>query len=100
MDKIKTIAHLADIHIRKLHRITEYRDVFNRLYKKLDKLGISNKNEINDFILFKRLLFTKKRKSLKNILKKYCLEDKFDLSLRVESLKLDELIKIFRAVNL
>ena len=38
MDKIKTIAHLADIHIRKLHRITEYRDVFNRLYKKLDKL--------------------------------------------------------------
>tara|TARA_R110001592_G_scaffold136055_2_gene352837 strand:- start:496 stop:3702 length:3207 start_codon:yes stop_codon:yes gene_type:complete len=35
MDKIKTIAHLADIHIRKLHRFVEYRDVFNRLYKKL-----------------------------------------------------------------
>ena len=34
MDKIKTIAHLADIHIRKLHRFVEYRDVFNRLYKK------------------------------------------------------------------
>ena len=36
--KIKTIAHLADIHIRKLHRFVEYRDVFNRLYKKLEKL--------------------------------------------------------------
>ena len=35
---IKTIAHLADIHIRKLHRIIEYRDVFNRLYKKLEEL--------------------------------------------------------------
>ena len=35
MDKIKTIAHLADIHIRKLHRFVEYRDVFDRLYEKL-----------------------------------------------------------------
>ena len=35
MDKIKTIAHLADIHIRKLHRFAEYRDVFDRLYVKL-----------------------------------------------------------------
>jgi DNA repair exonuclease SbcCD ATPase subunit len=35
MDKIKTIAHLADIHIRKLHRFREYRDVFKRLYKRL-----------------------------------------------------------------
>ena len=38
MGKIKTIAHLADIHIRKLHRFVEYRDVFNRLYKKLEEL--------------------------------------------------------------
>ena len=38
MDKIKTIAHLADIHIRKLHRFVEYRDVFDRLYKKLKQL--------------------------------------------------------------
>ena len=35
MDNVKTIAHLADIHIRKLHRFVEYRDVFKRLYKKL-----------------------------------------------------------------
>ena len=33
---IKTIAHLADIHIRKLHRFVEYREVFKRLYKKLE----------------------------------------------------------------
>ena len=32
---IKKIAHLADIHIRKLHRFVEYREVFERLYKKL-----------------------------------------------------------------
>jgi DNA repair exonuclease SbcCD ATPase subunit len=36
--KIKKIAHLADIHIRKLHRFVEYRDVFSRLYKKLEEL--------------------------------------------------------------
>ena len=33
--KINKIAHLADIHIRKLHRFAEYRDVFERLYVKL-----------------------------------------------------------------
>ena len=38
MDKIKTIAHLSDIHIRKLHRFVEYRDVFKRLYKKLKEI--------------------------------------------------------------
>ena len=27
------------------------------------------------------------------------LKDKFDLNLRVENLKLDELIKLFRAIN-
>ena len=35
---IKTIAHLADIHIRKLRRFVEYREVFNRLYKQLRKI--------------------------------------------------------------
>ena len=37
-DKIEKILHIADIHIRKLHRMTEYRDVFNRLYKRLEEL--------------------------------------------------------------
>ena len=35
---IKTIAHLADIHIRKLHRFVEYRQVFKQLYKQLKDL--------------------------------------------------------------
>ena len=38
MNKIKTIAHLADIHIRKLHRFVEYREVFDRLYNQLEQL--------------------------------------------------------------
>ena len=32
---VKKIAHLADIHIRKLHRFNEYREVFQNLYEKL-----------------------------------------------------------------
>lgn len=35
---IKTIAHCADIHIRKLHRFVEYREVFNRFYEQLKEL--------------------------------------------------------------
>ena len=35
---VKTIAHLADIHIRKLHRFVEYRQVFKKLYKQLKEL--------------------------------------------------------------
>jgi len=35
---VKTIAHLSDIHIRKLHRFVEYREVFKRLYKQLKQL--------------------------------------------------------------
>ena len=68
-------------------------------FKKINESLIKRK-EIEDFILFKRKLFSQKRKSLKKILKNYYLEDEFNLGLRVESLTLNELIKIFRAVNL
>ena len=68
------------------------------IFKKI-KNKLLNNNEINDFIIFKRNLFSHKRKSLKNLLKKYNLKNKFDLNLRVEDLELDELIKIFRATN-
>jgi 16S rRNA (adenine1518-N6/adenine1519-N6)-dimethyltransferase len=67
---------------------------FNKLKKK-----IININEINKFIIFKRNLFSHKRKSLKNLLKKYNLKNEFDLNLRVEDLNLDELVKIFRATS-
>jgi DNA repair exonuclease SbcCD nuclease subunit len=35
MEKIKYIAHIGDIHIRKYKRHDEYEKVFNKLYKKL-----------------------------------------------------------------
>ena len=67
---------------------------FNKLKRKIIKI-----NEINKFIIFKRNLFSHKRKSLKNLLKKYDFKNEFDLNLRVEDLNLDELVKIFRATN-
>ena len=67
---------------------------FNKLKRKIIKI-----NEINKFIIFKRNLFSHKRKSLKNLLKKYDLKNEFDLNLRVEDLNLDELVKIFRATS-
>ena len=67
---------------------------FKKLRKKLIK-----KKELNEFILFKRKLFSNKRKSLKNILKNYELRDNFDLNLRVENLNLNELIRLFRAIK-
>ena len=59
------------------------------------------KMEIDDFINFKRNLFSHKRKTLNNLLKnyKFC-KEKFDLSLRIEDINLQQLLKIFREINL
>ena len=67
---------------------------FKKLKKKLLEI-----EEINRFIIFKRNLFSHKRKSLKNLLKKYDLKQSIDLNLRVEDLKLDELVRIFRSIS-
>lgn len=67
-------------------------------FSKKEKALIEN-NEIESFIKFKQTLFSYKRKSLRNLLREYKLEKKFNLDLRVENLKLDELIKIFRTIN-
>ena len=67
-------------------------------FSKKDKKLLKN-DEINDFIIFKRNLFTHKRKSLKNLLKKYNIENDFNLNLRVENLELKTLIAIFRKIN-
>ena len=67
-------------------------------FKKKNKSLLSY-NEIENFILFKQKLFSFKRKTLKNILKKYDLNEKFNLNSRVEDLKLKELIKIFKTIN-
>lgn len=58
-------------------------------------------NEIDNFILFKRYLFSHKRKKLNNLLKKYHFKkEEFNLNKRVEDICLEELLKIFREVNL
>ncbi len=68
-------------------------------FEKLEKSLIEN-NEIKKFIEFKRYLFSYKRKSLKNLLKKYEVSKSYDLELRVEKLKLVDLISIFREISL
>jgi 16S rRNA (adenine1518-N6/adenine1519-N6)-dimethyltransferase len=67
-------------------------------FKKISKPLIDN-CEIDNFINFKRSLFSFKRKSLKNVLKKYNLDNDFNLKLRVNELELDSLISIFRKIN-
>ena len=67
--------------------------IFKKIKNKIKR------SETNDFILFKRKLFSHKRKSLKKILKNYEFKSNLDLNLRVENLKLEELIKLFRAIN-
>ena len=64
---------------------------------KKKKLNLINKNKIEKFIEFKRNLFSHKRKSLKKNLKMYEIKNDFDLKLRVEDLKLEELIRLFRS---
>ena len=39
---IKKIYHIADVHIRNLKRHTEYREVFNRLYKYINDTKTSD----------------------------------------------------------
>ncbi len=66
-------------------------------FKKIRK-RIKN-NEINNFLYFKRKLFSQKRKSLKRALKDYKINGNIDLSLRVENLDLGDFIKLFRTIN-
>ena len=55
--------------------------------------------ESNKFIEFKRYLFSHKRKSLGNLLKKFNYVSNIDLSLRIEDLELKDLINIFRQIS-
>ena len=67
-------------------------------FEKLNKC-LLKKNEIDNFIKFKRYLFSYKRKSLKNLLKKYKINSNINLDIRAERLELKMLIKIFREIN-
>jgi len=69
-------------------------------FKRRKKI-LLEKIEIKEFIIFKRNLFSHKRKTLNNLLKDYNFnKEKFDLKLRVEDLNLQQLINIFREINL
>ena len=68
-------------------------------FEKLDKCLLKN-NEIDNFIKFKKYLFSYKRKSLKNLLKKFKINTNINLDMRAEKLELEMLIKIFREISL
>ena len=58
-----------------------------------------DENEIDNYVKFKRKLFSHKRKTLKNLLRGYKIKGDIDLTLRAEKLKLPSLINIFREIN-
>ena len=68
---------------------------------KRKKNFLIKKIEIDNFIKFKRNLFSHKRKTLNNQLKDFNFDKKnFDLSIRIEDISLQQLLKIFREINL
>tara|TARA_B100001093_G_C26605428_1_gene917790 strand:+ start:165 stop:902 length:738 start_codon:yes stop_codon:yes gene_type:complete len=91
---IKLDFHISKNSFRPIPKVDSSVLTFLKRNKKLLK-----KDEINDFILFKRNLFSHKRKSLKNLLKKYNVGKDFNLNLRVENLELETLIRLFRKIN-
>ena len=72
-----------------------------QFYYLIKEDALLSKMEVSKYIEFKRNIFSHKRKTLKNLLKNYdTLRNDIDLTLRVEEIKLSQLIKIFREVNL
>ena len=70
------------------------------LFRKIEKPLLLN-SEIENFISFKQKVFSFKRKSLNKILKNYDLSSlDLDLTQRVESLSIGNLLRIFRKINL
>ena len=92
--KIKLKFHVSKNCYRPIPKIDSTVLKFEKLNKCLLK-----KNEIDNFIKFKRYLFSHKRKSLKNLLKKYEINSNINLDIRAERLELKMLIKIFREIN-
>ncbi len=68
-------------------------------FNKIDRKLIDTE-DINEFIIFKRKLFSHKRKTLKKLLKNYDLGQKYDLSQRVENLDLQQLIELYRKTKI
>ena len=91
---IKLNFHVSKNCFRPIPKVNSTVLTFQRKKNKL-----INDDEKEDFIIFKRKLFSHKRKTLKNLLKKYEVKEAFDLNLRVENLQIEELISLFRSVN-
>ena len=69
------------------------------LFNKKNKF-LLNQNEIKNYVEFKRDLFSHKRKTLNNILKRFDFDrEGLDLNKRVEELDIQILIELFRRVN-
>ncbi len=92
--KIKLCFHVSKNSFKPIPKVNSSVLIFKKRDRKL-----INEDEVDNFINFKRKLFSHKRKSLKNLLKEYNLDNKFDLNLRVEDLQLSTLLKIFREIN-
>ena len=92
--KIRLKFHVSKNCYRPIPKVDSSVLKFEKLNQSLIKT-----DEIESFIKFKRYLFSYKRKSLGNLLKKYKFNENINLSMRAESLKLKELIKIFREIN-
>ena len=91
---IKLNFHVSKNCFRPIPKVNSTVLTFQRKKNKL-----INDDEKEDFIIFKRKLFSHKRKTLKNLLKKYEVKEAFDLNLRVENLQIEELITLFRSIN-
>ena len=92
--KIRLKFHVSKNCYRPIPKVDSSVLKFEKLNKSLIKT-----DEIESFIKFKRYLFSYKRKSLGNLLKKYKFNENINFGMRAESLKLKELIKIFREIN-
>ena len=92
--KIKLEFHVSKNCFRPIPKI----DSSVLKFEKLDKCLLKN-YEIDNFIKFKRYLFSYKRKSLKNLLKKFKINKNINLDIRAEKLELKMLISIFREIN-
>ena len=92
--EIKTNFKVSKHCFRPIPKVDSKVILFSKNKTLIDKIYI------NKFILFKRKLFSQKRKTLSNILKAFKDNlDDFDLSRRPEDLELKELILLFKKIN-
>ena len=92
--KIRLEFHVSKNCFRPIPKIESSVLKFEKLKKSLIK-----KDELENFIKFKRYVFSYKRKSLRNILKKYDIKEDISLGLRAEKLQLIDFLKIYRQIK-